>query len=103
MKTRIAVVPILMGHLLLGQTSPTVGTGLNQNEVNVVRDGDFPESNSGVVRMLPNGKKGKVMQLQADSAAPGPAAADSSVRLEGEKTPRVQPVKRKPKSKTQPR
>lgn len=72
----------------MAQGSGTVSGGLNQNPVNVVRDGDLPESSSGVIRMAPAGRKGKVMKMVPDSTVQPPAAEtpsfvpqDSTIRM----------------------
>lgn len=89
------------------QTTNTISNGLNQNEVNVVRDGDFPEENSGVIKMIPNGKKGKVMKIVPDTASRPSATvlptvpADSTIQFKEQKKNKA-PVKKRTK-KTQPK
>lgn len=95
--------------LLDAQTTSTAG-GLNQNDVNVVRDGDFPESNSGIIKMTPSGKKGKVMKMIPDSATSTPTAtlsapnvsavsSDSSIRFKDKDKTKTKTTKRAVKKK----
>lgn len=105
------LLPIALGLLTgfsSGQTTNTISSGLNQNEVNVVRDGDFPAENGGVIKMVPNGKKAKVMTIVPDTVAGQPLSSstqtpvvpvDSSIQFKEEKKAKVAPThtnKRKP-------
>lgn len=90
MKTLLIIASAFVACMSGAQTTSTAG-GLNQNDVNVIRDGDFPESNSGIIKMTPSGKKGKVMKMVPDSSAAGTpslspptvstVATDSSIRF----------------------
>lgn len=75
--------PLLLATLCLlagsnfGQATNTISSGLNQNEVNVVRDGDFPAENGGVIKMVPNGRKAKVMTIVPDTVGGNPLSSST--------------------------
>ncbi len=55
--------------------STSTAAGLNQNEVNVSRDGDYEPASGGVIRTLPDGKKGKVVTIVPDTGTASPGAS----------------------------
>lgn len=98
--SHILILFVFSYTLGLAQTTNTISGGLNDNDVNVVRDGDFPEEAGGVIKMVPKGKKEKVMTIAPDtldgkqvgSPTPSVVPADSSIKFKEEKS---KPIKTK--------
>lgn len=85
------------------QSTNTLSSGLNDNEVNIVRDGDFAEEAGGVIKMVPKNKKEQVMMVVTDSLDGKPVGTptnsvvtkDSTIRFKDAAT---RPVKTKAKN-----
>src|SRR4051812_10127182 len=96
--------------VVVAQTTNTAAAGLNQNEVNVSQDGDYQPAAGGVIKTLPDGKKGKVVTIVPDTGSGqspettlSPANNNTVVNMGVKKQQPARRVKsKKPAGKTKP-